>query len=524
MEDQRLLDILNQTPPKHVWTQADRELLAVAQKVFEISNKELTVLFNHLCRDRLVEEGFTGGLKVTAISSQVADLKRTDRGSDFRQILSMAPTAVQTRHRELITTIYEAAENLGMPIRSYAEQIELSHVSSKRPPTARTDDWASTSDDSEDSHTQVKKQRTMRTPSPMSSLANTGCYLVDTTTPTTNTTVVTPASLASSSFVDSCSPGSYRPQSDSPENDYQFLNDEHFPATSRRIPPLLKINYDNRGGEAAKRPRLLFRACDPEHELVARRFLGPTTSIFPPPPFSSHEFRDMASRHLHTDKTFMSPFLSWAESPERALKLIKKSEVSLSLAIVDFNVIEEHLIQRFGKTATPWLVPHICEKFNFTDLRRIHDDNARATHDYRGNYTGAGEVFTSLKVLRSELNLRQFLTWGSVTCKLVGTLDKEAAMKLLTTMRNMKKISYKAGSVLSQVRRSPFQKGTTDSNSVYRVYAIFTARLWLTNFAGSLISGPASSTATDTNCSFEDCMAKALGICLTTQRVTTRRS
>lgn len=398
-----------------MWSKADRELLAVAQKLFDVSNKDLTLVFNHLSRDALNEEGFTEGLKVMAIAAQISDLKRTGRGEDFREIQSMAPTAVRNKFDDLTTIIQEAARNLGLRLRSYADPSLSSHVSPSKRPTARTDEWAS--DNEEDNHSLAKKQRIIRTPSLKVSPANTDCDLDDTTTPTTNTTLVTPASLVTSRFVDSCSPGSYRPHSDSPENDHQFLGDEHFAATSGRIPPLLRINYDNSGRIAEKvRPRLLFRAYNPEHGLVARRFLGQRMEILPPPAYSSNKFRDMASRHLYEDKTFMSPFLSWTESPKRALKLIETSKVPLSMAIADFNVLEEHLIQRFGKGATPWLVPDICDKLDLTDLKRIHDDKTQNTHENRRNYTGTGEVLFTIQSFEiwTKLQTVPYLGFSSV--------------------------------------------------------------------------------------------------------------
>lgn len=402
MDDQPILDILNQTQPKHVWSKADRELLAVAQKLFDVSNKELTILFNHLSRDTLSGEGFTEGLKVTAIAAQVSDLKRTGRGQDFREIQSMAPTAVRNRFDDLATTIQEAARNLGLRLRSYADQSLSGHVSPSKRPTARTDDWPS--DDEEDKHSLAKKQRIIRTPSPNVSPANTGCDIDDTTTPTTNTTLVTPASLVTSRFVDSCSPGSYRPRSDSPENDHQFLSDEHFPATSGKIPPLLRINHDNSGRLASSRPRLLFRAYNPKHGLVARRFLDRSTTIPSPPMFFTKEFRNMARSHLYEDKTFMSPFLSWTESPKRALQLIQTSEVPLSMAILDYNTLEEDLSHRFGRNAGPWLVPAICQRFNFTDLRRIHDGKLRTPRRLVGVTLAPERYCSPSKVLRAGLN------------------------------------------------------------------------------------------------------------------------
>ncbi|KIV78136.1 hypothetical protein PV11_09884 [Exophiala sideris] len=436
MEDQNLLDILNQATPKHVWSTADRELLAVAEKLYDMSNKELTLLFNHLRRDRLREEGFTEGLRVTAIAAQMSDLRRSKRGDEFRNILSMAPTAVRGEHTTLTTIIEEAAQGLGISLQSYADYGGPTSISTlKRPPTAKVADWAGNTDDEEDCDLRAKRQRIIRTPSPIAFSREDIRGSIETSTATSYATFTT-LSGYSSSFVDSNSPGSYLPKSDDGDNDYQDLDEQHFARSSDRIPPLLKVTFDDKGRVAAKRPRLLFRAYDPEHGLVARRFLGPpmTRTIYRPPSVTSDEFRDMATRHLSEDKTLMSPFLSWAENPRRALKYVKRSDSPKSLAIVDYNVVEENLIRKFGKSAAIWVVPNLCRRFNLTDLVKIHDEKSTITQRRRNHYTGAGE----------------FLIWGSVDCDLVGTLNSEQAKELYATMEDMEEPSYEAGSVLSK--------------------------------------------------------------------------
>ncbi|KAI1614264.1 hypothetical protein EDD36DRAFT_221238 [Exophiala viscosa] len=449
MEDQPLRDILNQQVPKHVWTAADRELLAVAQKLYDMSNKQLTKVFNHLHWDQLLEEGFAEGLKVTAISSQIADLKRTVRGNEFRAILSMAPTAVYQKHGGLASVIEKAARDLGILLQCYAGRNGYSDASPvKRPLTARSDDWADVTDEEEDSPP-ARKRRSIQTPSPADSTPLHVRQPTGTTTPASNATPITTSSV-SLSFIDSCSPGSYRLDSNPDENEYQNLDRHHFAATSDKIPPLLRIRYDDKGRYVPTRPRLLFRAYNPQHKLIARRFLGQEKILDAPPPlWTSDEFCCMARSHLCEDKTFPSPFLSWTENPKRALDLIVESdgsETSLSLAVVDYNVLERDLIRRFGEGAGPWLVKTICDTFGLSDLNRIHDNKSK-THESRKGYTGTGE----------------FLTWCSVQCDLlVGTLDTAAAMKLYKTMEDMKRISYKAGLVLGECLQD------TDMNDIYR--------------------------------------------------------
>jgi hypothetical protein len=95
----------------------------------------------------------------------------------------------------------------------------------------------------------------------------------------------------------------------------------------------------------------------------------------------------LARRHLLEDRTFASPFISLTQNPKRALRLILDSDEPLHLAIVDYNVLEEDLSERYR--AGPWLVPQICDDHDLGDLRKPHD---RRRRDNTKPYTGTGEV------------------------------------------------------------------------------------------------------------------------------------
>jgi hypothetical protein len=112
-----------------------------------------------------------------------------------------------------------------------------------------------------------------------------------------------------------------------------------------------------------------------------------------PPGVETARFRELASRHLYEDKTFLSPFLSWTESPVRALKLISKSREHLSLALIDYNVLEEDIYQRYGNNNELYLIPEVCKMYRLDGLVKIHD--SRPANYARSNtkpYTGRGEV------------------------------------------------------------------------------------------------------------------------------------
>ncbi|OAG38944.1 hypothetical protein AYO21_06822 [Fonsecaea monophora] len=221
-----------------------------------------------------------------------------------------------------------------------------------------------------------------------------------------------------SSSDESCSRGSWDTanNSDGKEDDRR-VNDDDFPSSARkRINPILKLKFDNRGKESQQRPRLLFRAFDTEHGLHARFFQGwPSSRPLPPPPtYGSDKFGKLAYRHLIQDRAFPSPFLSLTENPRRALELhLANTSGHRSLAILDYNVLEEELKKLYGSDAGPWLVPEVTKRYNFTDLAKVDDDRSRTLIEGDG-YTGRGE----------------FLIWASVPCDAIAVLSYDEALRV----------------------------------------------------------------------------------------------
>ncbi|KAK5293403.1 hypothetical protein LTR99_009849 [Exophiala xenobiotica] len=148
MGDSGTVRALNASAPKHAWTSADREFLGVTHRLYDIANIELTQIFNTLNDDRLQQEGFRNGLKTTAISSQVADLKRTDRGGVFQDVLSRSTFNVQNRFGELIINIEQAAATLDIALPARSGGTAATVPVTRRLPKARLDEWATESEPS----------------------------------------------------------------------------------------------------------------------------------------------------------------------------------------------------------------------------------------------------------------------------------------------------------------------------------------------------------------------------------------
>ncbi len=386
---------------KHVWTCEDRTLLAVIKKFYSASDVETASIFNHLIYERLLKEGITDGLAATTISAQVYDLKRTSRGQDFQKIQFMSLDQARKEYHPYKDKVELAAQSLKISLRLRLHTPEPQKTSpSKRGALASRDEWSSSSDSDSDmtggkeaiKNDFSRNKRRKSEFAPLNRLASAKA----TTRPRarrepTEDTIFTSASFETMT-TDSCSRGSYNPDSED-EDDDRLGEENDFSSTATRMDFRLKINFNNKGRPRHIRPRLLFRAFDPKHKLRARRFLSATIPIPLPPGSQSDDFERLASKHLHEDKTFASPFLSLTDSIARALDIIAKAQYPLSLAIFDYNDLEEDVESRYGKENGLWLVPKFCEDHLLKGFTRIH--NAGKSNGSRNNqkpYTGSGEV------------------------------------------------------------------------------------------------------------------------------------
>ncbi|KIX00470.1 uncharacterized protein Z518_10610 [Rhinocladiella mackenziei CBS 650.93] len=415
---------LNVHSPKHVWRDDDKILLALLYKFYEISSQDLAKIFNTLITDRLVHEGFNDGLTSTALMAQIRDLKRSRRGAEFQRIQSMTMNSARTSYRLYRDSIEDTAYNLRIILNLRVPPPEEVTPAKRLSPTPTA---LHESEDEVESPRKRRRVRQILKARTSSGPIRRSKYFQKLSTP------ASPSSA--SSYSDSDSSGSWCTAANSDRTEFQ-TPDEHFPESSARIPPLLRINFDNEKRSAARRPRLLFRAFDAKHGFKARRFLD--SSVAAPPEPESQEFSDEVLPHLTTDRRHLSPFLSWTENPERALKLlVKNSETPRCLAIFDYNVMERELENRHGKWAGPWAVPPICRHFGFDVLPKVSDNSHSNQVDKTHSYTGTGE----------------FLSWGCVESEPVAIIDYATAHQLWGMMRYMKKttgIGFTSGKSLAK--------------------------------------------------------------------------
>lgn len=332
------------------------------------------------------------GLTAAAIEAQINDLNRTQRGVEFQHILAMnlseARAAFQSQREEIETAAQKSG--LQLKLRLYSDQTaKTSPV--KRCIVAARDDWDSDESLEQDSNSIPDDERKTARASPKRRrLLATTRKMRSLSTPSTIDSSI--PSSSDTSFYDSCSTGSWVTESNSECDTLEALDENDFSKSASRLKPRLKIQFNSKGTAAPKRPRLLFRAFDPQHGLRARRFLNSSGEIPSPPGYETRAFSELASRHLFENKAFQSPFLSFTENPMRAMEIISASKSSLSLAIIDFLDVEENLEGRFGEGNGIWLVPSVCKDHKLNRLRKIHDNRPSGLKGPQKYYTGTGEV------------------------------------------------------------------------------------------------------------------------------------
>ena len=419
----------NNANPKHRWTDEDRITLAILHKFYEISSGETATILNSIIGDCLVREGFQDGLTTAAIAAQVQDMRNSDRGRVFQQVQLMDFGKACNTYRAQRELIETTAQELCITLKPRLPAIQPSKEPRlKRGLVATSDEWSSNSymgpvhSNSTALGNSTKKGRPNKTRSQtITTVARRKHFRRESTAYTTLT-----SSLSSSLSLDSCSTGSWNSEENSSENEaFPGLDEDDFPETAKRIRPILSLDFDNRGRAMRRHPRLVFRAYEPDHGLWARAFQDSTAIVSGPPNDDGDEFRNLAHRHLIQDRSFNSPFLSFTQSPRRALTHhTAKGAQHGSLAIIDYNVLEQDMRDRYGKDTRLWWVNDLCKRFEWDDLAKVDNNHPRCQKlGARGGYTGTGEVRSSENIL---------LICASLTTEAVSYLGR----RLMRTYRD----------------------------------------------------------------------------------------
>lgn len=364
--------MMNQISPKHKWDDEQRSTLAVLEKFYAVPKSVQAKVFNKIYWQTLYHEGFTNGLTPEALVSQIADLKHSPRGEIFRYLLTCGPQHAYCRRLkdkiEAVAGILNIALQPRRPTSGSFSGLQVltasasyNHIES--PPTKRGRLVR-------DSESCSSSTESLAEPS--------GCdFDSDSDSDTECSETIWVANSSDSSLDE--------------------FEEDSLESETHRVNPRLRIKRDHHNRKIHSRPRLLFRAFRPSHNLKARRFLGtPSTSIPSPPAYGSREFEEEVLRHLSADSTFNSPWLSFTASLDRALKIITSAKHVLHLAVVDYNVLEEGLKDRVGDHDKIWLVPVLCKEAKDDRLRNLRKVDDEISTRSLPAYNGRDEVYTVL--------------------------------------------------------------------------------------------------------------------------------
>ncbi|EHY52356.1 hypothetical protein ABEF92_007848 [Exophiala dermatitidis] len=115
MDEDTVTILNNQNSPKHAWTPEDRRTLSLLTKLYNVSKADMRLIFNQMFRRRLQHEGFSEGVSLTTIRSQVAHLKRIGMG-EYQAIQSMSLEDTYESFPIERGQIEAAAESLGISL------------------------------------------------------------------------------------------------------------------------------------------------------------------------------------------------------------------------------------------------------------------------------------------------------------------------------------------------------------------------------------------------------------------------
>ena len=384
---------------RHQWTDYDKTVLALLHLFYDNSDDEYRKIWSHLVSDILTLEGFPlDGYSLSAFSSQLWRLEKNEDVSEaWNNILGTPLPYARKLYTKIKDRIEHAAQDLQIQLHLRVEiatprvaTTALNETRRKRPlSVAHIDDWSESSEDEDEDLPQLTKQNTKLNASRIQSFA------------------FDPNAMAST------------PQTKPSVTRREVHESEHSGRPKEK--PLLRLQDLSDPTTPRRSPALLFRTFQTSHGFLARRFLASTKKVPPPPPLASETFREQVDPHLRQylgqRAIYMSPFLSLAENPVRALKRISKAEAELPLSFAIFHTpeITEDALARYGKLCLPYpyLVPAICASHELDDLP--------------GNYSGSGEVRYS-----SQFPVAGLIVWNSF---LLGALSNANQLQSLILLK-----------------------------------------------------------------------------------------
>lgn len=328
-------------PVHRPWTEKNRIMLCLLKRSYE--RKHVGPIWSQIFRTQLTVEGFNDGIPATTLDAQYQELKGGGVGYEiYTHINDATQESIERQYGAYLDEIRQAILHLDLRITFRASRLS-------RP---------------------ARRINPPRRPAQRRAI---------------------PASIASEEDSAISNSESVRPelQQFAFHHSPYFTNRDPVQAahacerSETPVPPILNISTDRYGVASRQHPLLLFRATPTITSFCSRKFDNWSMVIPHPPVFGSQEFKDIVWPHLERDRSYPSPFISFAQNPRNAVRRIELTrseevEKKMFLAIFAFNDLEADAKEQYGEATGPYLVRSLF--------------SAKEISDLPDGYKGTGEV------------------------------------------------------------------------------------------------------------------------------------
>lgn len=330
-----VVEAFDERAPPHTWSDNDRTILCLLKTLYDITSSDTVSIFNHIFKERLAAEGLGHGISSAAISSQWWKVQHHQPDLPFFNTLEthglkgVRSFCDEREHIEAAAADLDIQLIINTSLPISPSNKDTSRSGTRRKPKRTILDAEDASSDAGSPETPSKKARPTCRQQPKPTIFNARAKA--------NT------QLAAT-------------QTESEPSSQTIVVSKYFGSTKSIS---LIIRFDAEGNKTYRKPRLLFRAFQPEHGFRARRFLR-DDQIPTPPAFESQDFVAAVVPHLNHlgGNDYPSPVLSLAQNPANAMNILQeRSAEQLLLAVFDYLDIEAETKVRFGEGAGPYLVP-----------------------------------------------------------------------------------------------------------------------------------------------------------------------
>ena len=339
------LKMLGRKRTVHKWSEKGRIVLCLLHREYE--RKFIARLWSYVFRNQLNLEGLSAGMPATRLDGQLAEMRTGGKGHElYTSIKDAEEDLINSTYSSYLQEIRDAIRNLKLDVKKKLNNT-VTRAKSNPGRAQRRQHDASRADTSDG-------DASPESPQPMPRLQH---------------------------FIHQASP--YFQQLPPATGGTDSARFPHWRQTDEYIYPRLTTNMDSEGNNTSSHPLLLFRATPVITAFRSRRFKNPDVTIPAPPVFGSQEFKDIAWPHLQRDRSYQSPFVSFAQNPHNALRRVElarseEHDQKMFLVIFTYNSLQDDAKAQFSTAEAPYLVRAL-----FTP---------REVSDLPDGYRGTGEV------------------------------------------------------------------------------------------------------------------------------------